>query len=185
MPLIGSVFYFSKSPRFIPEGLIFNKIISLSILSIALPILIFFLLKTTGKTDNIYFNNINERKLPLFVNSLILLLLIIRVFPAHQIIELHYFFLAILMSNIACFILALLSFKVSLHMVGVSGIFSFFLMLSIQYSININGTLALMSIVTGAVASSRLYLKAHSSIELITGIFIGITPQIIVINYWF
>jgi membrane-associated phospholipid phosphatase len=89
------------------------------------------------------------------------------------------------MSNIACFILALLSFKVSLHMVGVSGIFSFFLMLSIQYSININGTLALMSIVTGAVASSRLYLKAHNSIELITGIFIGVTPQIIVINYWF
>ena len=70
-------------------------------------------------------------------------------------------------------------------MVGVSGIFSFFLMLSIQYSININGTLALMSIVTGAVASSRLYLKAHNSIELITGIFIGIIPQIIVINYWF
>ncbi len=185
MPLIGAVFYFSKSPRFLPEGLIWNKLMSLSILSIALPILVFFLLKTIGKADSIYFKRVEQRKLPLLINSLILLILLFRVFPSYQIIELHYFFMAILMSNIACFILALVKFKVSLHMVGICGVFSFFIMLAIQYSININGTLALMSILTGAVASARLYLKAHTGLEILVGLCIGILPQIMVINYWF
>ena len=54
----------------------------------------------------------------------------------------------------------------------------------IHFKININGTIALMCIILGAIASSRLHLKAHSSIELIIGFFIGLIPQLILLNYW-
>lgn len=185
MPLIGVVFFFSKSPRFLTYELIVNKLISVSILTIALPILLFFLLKTVGKTKSIYLERVEERILPLAFNIVILGILLLRVFPDNQLIELHFFFVAILMSNIVCFILALLKFKASIHMIAVCGVFTFFTMLAIKYSININGTLALMAILTGAIATSRLHLKAHSNLELIIGAFIGILPQIIVINYWF
>ena len=37
----------------------------------------------------------------------------------------------------------------------------FFIALSIHFSININGTLALLAIIIGTVATSRLHLKAH------------------------
>ncbi|GAA3563972.1 hypothetical protein GCM10022395_13170 [Snuella lapsa] len=69
-------------------------------------------------------------------------------------------------------------------MIAVSGLFMFFIALSIHFSININGTLALMSIITGAVATSRLHVKAHSYLELILGCFIGMFPQLILVNYW-
>ncbi|WP_232731972.1 hypothetical protein [Confluentibacter lentus] len=77
-----------------------------------------------------------------------------------------------------------MKFKASIHMIAVSGLFMFFIALSIHFSININGTLALMSIITGAIATSRLHLKAHTYKELILGFFVGLIPQLLLISNW-
>ena len=53
-------------------------------------------------------------------------------------------------------------------MAGISGIFMFFVALSIHYNININGTLALLSIIIGLIATSRLYLNAHNFMAFIS-----------------
>lgn len=184
MPLLGVVFYFSKSPRFIPVEIIRAKIISLCILTIALPILLYYLLKNIGRVNTIYLNSTKERLIPLFLNGCITILIINRVLPPTEIIELYYFFVGILISTLACFILAILNFKASIHMIGISGVTMFYLALSIHFSININGTLALMFILIGAIATSRLHLKAHTNIELLIGFFIGFIPQLILVNYW-
>jgi len=36
----------------------------------------------------------------------------------------------------------------------------------------------------GAIATSRLHLKAHTYKELILGVFIGFIPQLILVSYW-
>jgi hypothetical protein len=184
MPILGVVFYFSKSPQYIPTEIIYPKLISLAILTVILPILLYFLLKTLGKVNSIELKTTNERIIPLAINCLVLILVLKRVITNNQIIELYYFFLGILISNITCLILAIMKFKASIHMIAVSGLFMFFIILSIHFSININGTLALMSIIIGAVATSRLHLNAHSFKELILGIFVGAVPQFILISYW-
>jgi len=69
-------------------------------------------------------------------------------------------------------------------MIAIGGIFMFFIALSIHFSININGTIALLLILIGAIATSRLYMKAHNYPELIIGFFLGLIPQILVLNYW-
>lgn len=184
MPLLGVIFYFSKSPRFFANELIKAKLISLSILTILLPILIYFLLKTLGKTHTIYLKTSKERIIPLVINSLIILLVLKRVFPSNQIIELYYFFIAILISTLTCLILAVLEFKASIHMIAIAGMFMFALGLSLHFSINLNGSLALIVFITGAIATSRLHLKAHTNIELLIGTLIGAAPQVILFNYW-
>ena len=184
MPLLGVVFYFSKSPRYIPGEVIQAKLISLFILTILLPILLYYLLKTLGKTHSIYLRSTKERILPLALNCIIIFLILQRVITAHEIIELYYFFVGILISTLACFFLALLKFKASIHMIAIAGVFMFYIALSIHFSININGTLALMAIITGAIATSRLHLKAHDCKELIIGFCIGFIPQLILVNYW-
>lgn len=184
MPLIGVIFYFSKSPRFIPKEIIQAKLISLFILTVILPILIYFLLKTLGKVKSIYLKTTNERVFPLILNCIVIVIVLQRILTATQIIELYYFFIGILISTMTCLMLAILKFKASIHMVSVSGLFMFFIALSIHFSININGTLALMSIIMGAVATSRLHLKAHNYKELIMGGFVGFIPQLLLINYW-
>tara|TARA_R110002033_G_scaffold8_20_gene405 strand:- start:589 stop:1146 length:558 start_codon:yes stop_codon:yes gene_type:complete len=184
MPLLGVIFYFSKSPRYIPIDIIKAKLISLFILTIILPILLFFLLKTLGKVKTIYLETTRERILPLLLNCIVVLLVLNRIITPNQIIELYYFFVGILISTLTCLILVILKFKASLHMVSVAGVLMFFIALSIHFSININGTLALLFIIIGAIATSRLHLQAHTFIELIIGFFIGLIPQLILLKYW-
>jgi membrane-associated HD superfamily phosphohydrolase len=184
IPLLGVVFYFAKSPKYISLQIIQAKLISLFILTIVLPILLYFLLKTLGKAKSIYLETTKERIFPLIVNCIVVLLVLNRILTANQIIELYYFFVGILISTLACLFLVLMKIKASIHMTSIAGLFMFFIALSIHFSININGTLAIMFILTGAIATSRLHLKAHTAIELIIGFFIGFMPQLILLNYW-
>ncbi|WP_179351214.1 hypothetical protein [Winogradskyella vidalii] len=184
MPLLGVLFYFSKTPRFIPEHVMKAKVFSIVILTIILPILLFFLLKTINKVDSIYLKSTKERLIPLLINSIITFLILLRVLPPSEIIELYYFFLGILCSTLTCFILAVFKIKASIHIIAASGFFMFAVALGIHYQININGTIALMMIILGAIATSRLHLKAHNNQELIMGFFTGFTPQFLFLNYW-
>lgn len=184
MPLIGVIFYFSKAPRHIPEPVIKAKLISLTILTVILPILLYSLLKTIKKVESIYLEDVKHRIIPLVINSFITILILIRVLPASEFIELYYFFVGIIFSNLACLILAILKFKASIHMIALGGILMFFIALSIHFSINIIGSIALIVLITGAVATSRLHLHAHTMIEVIFGFFIGLIPQLIVLNHW-
>ncbi|WP_178987294.1 hypothetical protein [Winogradskyella schleiferi] len=184
MPLLGVLFYFSKTPRFIPEPVMKAKIFSIVILTIILPILLFFLLKTINKVSSIYLKSTKERLIPLFINSVIILLILIRVLTSSEIIELYYFFLGILCSTLTCFILAIFKIKASIHMIAASGFFMFAVAIGIHYQININGTIALMMVILGAIATSRLHLKAHTNQELLIGVFTGMGPQILLLNYW-
>ncbi|MFD1016724.1 hypothetical protein [Winogradskyella rapida] len=184
MPLLGVLFYFSKTPRYIPTAVMKAKIFSIVILTIILPILLFFLLKTINKVQSIYLKSTQERLIPLFINCIILALILIRVLTPNEIIELYYFFLGILFSTLICFILAVFKFKASIHMIAASGFFMFAVGLSLHYHININGTIALMMIIMGAIATSRLHLKAHTNKELLIGVLTGLGPQFLLLNYW-
>ncbi|GAA4289700.1 hypothetical protein [Aestuariibaculum suncheonense] len=184
MPVLGVIFYFSKSPRFIPQEIIQAKLLSLGILTIILPVLLYFLLKTLGKVKSIYMPTSEERILPLALNCIVVIVILQRILTANQIVELYYFFLGILISTMTCLMLAVFKIKASIHMIGISGVFMFFIALSIHFSININGTLAIMSIITGAVATSRLHANAHTNVELILGFLVGMFPQLILVTYW-
>ncbi|WP_299333617.1 hypothetical protein [uncultured Psychroserpens sp.] len=184
MPLLGVIFYFHKTPRFIPDPLMKAKLFSVTILTIILPILMYYLLKTIKKVKSIHLETVEERRLPLIINSLIIILILIRVLPSNEIPELYFFFIGILISTITCFALAVAKFKASIHMIASAGFFMFAVALAIHFKININGTIALMCIILGAIATSRLHLRAHTPIELGVGFFVGLLPQLILLNYW-
>ena len=184
MPLLGVLFYFAKSPRYIPQQIIQAKLVSLFILTVVLPILLYFLLKTLGKVNSIYLETTKERIFPLILNCIVVLIVLQRILTATQIIELYFFFVGILISTLSCLMLAIFKIKASIHMIALSVLFMFSIALSIHFNININGTLALMSIIIGAVATSRLHLNAHTYKELFIGCLVGAFPQLILVNYW-
>ena len=69
-------------------------------------------------------------------------------------------------------------------MIAASGFFMFAVAIGIHYQRNINGTIALMMIILGAIATSRLHLEAHTNAELVIGSFIGLFPQLILLKFW-
>ena len=69
-------------------------------------------------------------------------------------------------------------------MLAASGFFTFAILLSVHFKININGTIALMMVLLGTIATSRLHLKAHTYPELFIGILTGFVPQVLLFKVW-
>lgn len=184
MPFAGSLLYFVLTPRFFPVGVIQAKLLAIAIITLFIPIVFYFLLKNLGKVSTVFLSDVSERKWPLFFFILLVLMVLKQILNLYNYPALYYYFVGILFSSLTCLILVYLRFKVSLHMVGLTGFTVFLLALSIYYRINLVATIAFLVMALGLTASSRLYLKAHTGTELIFGFFIGLLPQIIVLNFW-
>jgi hypothetical protein len=74
--------------------------------------------------------------------------------------------------------------KVSLHQMGVGGLLVFLVGLSAHFKINLLLTISFFLFVNGWVASSRLNNEAHTYPELLTGLFLGALPQLILFNLY-
>ncbi len=184
MPFIGALYYFKKTPRHFPDPIVKAKLVALVLLTIILPILIYFLLKSLGKVKSQNLETTKERLFPLALNVLIIVLILKRVITYSEYEELYFFFIGIVLSTIICFALALSKFKASIHMIAICGVLMFFIGLGIHFSKNMIPMLTLLFFITGAIATSRLHLKAHTPIELVIGCCIGVFPQLILFNYW-
>lgn len=184
MPLLGTFIYFFITPRYIEPEIIQLKLLAIVIITLLVPLVSFMLLKNIKLVSSIYLEEVHERKAPLIIQCLLLLLVLKMVFNPYDSIELYYFFVGILFSTISAFILTIFKFKVSLHMMAVAGVTFFVVALSAHFGKNLIMMLAFLFIVNGWVASSRLEAKAHSPIELIIGFFLGLVPQIVMLNFW-
>lgn len=69
--------------------------------------------------------------------------------------------------------------KISLHMVGVSGVLAAVMLLTMVSPTNIGYYFIGVIVLTGAIASARLYLGAHSIKEVYAGFLVGIVGQIL------
>lgn len=95
-----------------------------------------------------------------------------------------WFMLGTVISILLAFVINVFT-KISLHMLGVSGLLIYVTMLVLYANPTINWLLPLAIIVLGLVATSRLYLEAHTPRQISLGIFIGVISQILALAYWF
>jgi membrane-associated HD superfamily phosphohydrolase len=184
MPLLGTFLYFIITPRFVDPELIRAKLIAVAIITLLIPLITFFLLKNLKIVSSVQLEEVQERKVPLMIQSVLLLLIIKLVFDPYDSIELYYFFVGILFSAIAALILVFFKFKLSLHQMGIAGVTMFLIALSIHFKINLLLWIVLLFFANGWVASSRLHTESHDYSEIITGFFVGVVPQFILLNFW-
>ncbi|WP_241077755.1 hypothetical protein [Flavimarina sp. Hel_I_48] len=151
---------------------------AISILTIIVPSLFYFMLRNLGRIDSIFVENIKQRRTPLFFQVILTGIVLFIVVKGYEFPELYYFFLGILVSAIIAFLASLLRYKLSLHMVGIAGVLFFIIALSMHYGSNLLMAIGVLFFITGAIASSRLEQKAHSSSELFMGMVIGALPQL-------
>lgn len=184
MPLVGSAIYFYLTPRFIEPELVTSHLFAVGIVTVTVPIVIYFLLKTIGQVESIYLRKVQERKYPLMIQCILLLLIIKIVFNPYLNPEVYYFFVGILFTALTALIMVFFKLKVSLHQAGVAGVLFFVVGLSAHFKINLLLIISFFLFVNGWVASSRLQAKAHTYPELTIGFLIGAFPQFILYNLW-
>ena len=184
VPIAGSIAYFQITPKYSPEEIRNAILLPIFILTVIIPIITYLILKNLGLINTIFAPTIKERKYPMYVNLLLLLLVVYKVIPNNFIAELHFYFLGLIVASMTTLLLLLFKLKVSLHLLGMGSLFMFLVCLSIHFEINITIAVSILTLSTGLVTTSRLYLKAHSKPELLIGFLIGLVSQLMLVRFW-
>ncbi len=184
MPILGTILYYSVTPKYIDPQFVRVEVFAIVILTFLIPIVVFFLLKNLKVVETIYLKEVKERKFPLMIQCILLLLILKTVFDPYDDPELYYFFVGILFSAFSALLMVFFKLKVSLHQMGVSGLLIFLVGLSAHFKINLLITISFFLFANGWVASSRLHREAHTYPELLIGLLLGALPQLILFNLW-
>lgn len=112
--------------------------------------------------------NAKDRKIPYLVGAFCYYMIASILEKLQLPREAYYFLLA---STIVIIVhLVLLSFmKPSAHMGGIAGFIALLLALSLKYQTNLIPIIAFSVLLSGFLASARLYLKAHTNTEIVVG----------------
>jgi len=184
IPIAGTFAYFLITPKYSPFELQSGNILPIFILTVIIPIITFFILRNIGYVNSVQLPTIQERKYPLYINLILLLMVVYKVIPNNYIIELYYYFVGLIAATFATIILMWFKIKSSMHLLGIGSLFMFLINLSIHFEINITLALSLSILAIGLVATSRLYLKAHTKAEVFIGFCIGMISQLLTVKYW-
>jgi hypothetical protein len=182
--IYGALFYFLVTRSFFYDSQIYVTLIQVVILTLLLPLSIYFLFRSLGVVSSFTEATLKERQMPIAVQAILLLVLLKFSISKEITTELFHFFLGGLISSILVLASVILKFKASLHMIGISALTAFVYGLSSYYQLPFVNLFAFCIVCMGLVASSRLYMKAHTYPELLVGIIIGLTPQLFLYRYW-
>ena len=183
--VLATVFYFFiTTDRYFIYEAIYLYIVQILLVTVFIPLAIFYLLIMLGKIDSVMVTNVSQRKIPLTVHIVLLSVLILKSITKETIPELFYFFLGSIISSSISLLLVYLGKKVSLHMLGMSSLTVFCISSCIHFQVREIIIISALLFCNGLVASSRLYMKAHSNKELVLGYLIGLFPQLLLLILW-
>ena len=184
IPAYVTVFYFFIARNFFYQNEIYLVFVQVLILTVLLPISLYYLLRSLGLIKSKIMLTKKERRLPLAFYALLLFMLIKHSFSTFMIPELSNYFTGLLISTLLALTLVLFNYKASLHMMAIASFFIFTIGTSVYYHVQLINTVAFLILCMGCVASSRLQVKAHNAGELVLGTLIGILPQIGLWYFW-
>ncbi|MEC4004086.1 hypothetical protein OX283_005420 [Flavobacterium sp. SUN052] len=184
IPILGTLFYIVYSSGLYSKEQYFLLLFQVIIITFFLPLSFFYLLRTFGKVDSIMLSDASQRKIPLLMQIALTIILISKSVTIERFPELYYFFLGGIVSTVIAFILIYFKIKASVHMIALSALSFFVIGISMHNELNIIYSIAMLFLLSGLVASSRLAMKAHSVNELVIGYISGMIPQMILWYFW-
>ena len=153
------------------------------VLTFLTPIVIFFLLQSLRLIQSAALHTVKERKYPLIIQCVLFLLVLKFVVSQVETPVLFGFFSALFFTSLVALLFVLLRFKVSLHQIGVANLFGFSILLITRNPQVFVLIMVGFIVVNGWMASSRLFTKSHTPIELFIGFCLGFLVQILLPQY--
>lgn len=183
IPTLGTLFYIFYSKNYYLNNSWHLLLFQVVIISFFLPLAFFYLLRIIGMIDSIMIANVSQRKMPLLLQIMLSLVLISKTITKEFLPELYSFFLAGIISASIAFILVYFKIKASIHMIAISALTFFVTLCSYFWGQNRVELVCVLFLLSGVIASSRLFMKAHTIKELAIGYCAGMIPQIAVFYY--
>lgn len=184
IPVYAALFYFFGNDSYFSNPEKYLAVFQIAIITIVIPMLLFFMLRSMGKIDSMMIPDISQRKTPLIILCFLTILLMRKSITIDYFPQLYFFFLGGLLSTFSALILLFFNTKASLHSMAISTLTVFVIGLSIHYQTQSIYTIAFLIFMNGVVASSRLEMNAHTPKELTIGFLLGIIPQLLLFRLW-
>lgn len=184
IPVYAALLYFFGNDSYLSNPEKYLAVFQIVIITIVIPVLIYFFLRARKQVDSIMISDISQRKTPLIILCFLTIFLIRKSITIEQFTELYFFFLGGLFSTFTALILLFFKTKASLHMVAISALTIFSIGLSIHNQTQNINWIAFLVLMNGVVASSRLVMNAHTAKELVIGFILGIIPQLLLFRFW-
>ena len=179
LPTLGVFLYFvfvsqsfEKRLQLIVLGLVFA-------LTYVVPVLLLLFLRNFGFIKDFQVSTIKERRFPVIFMIFLLYFLGNTIIQIPTIRNLGILFYGTSLSLTCIYLLFSVKLKSSLHLVSMGNMIGFFLIMTNINSLSMLPIIILLILLSGILASSRLYLKAHTPVELLIGFFLGIVCQFI------
>ena len=167
VPLLGFLLLYSFSgfSLYIPKDTLWFFILVIVQFTIFFPLSILYYLYWRKKITSIELSERSERPLPLLLNlfSVAINFIIFKYFNFSDIIS-NFFGVIVLVSALSFFISKL--YKISLHMMGWGALTGVILAFSVETGQELHFVLSVILLVTGVVATSRLWLKEHNNQQI-------------------
>lgn len=171
IPVLGTLAYFFWGKNYFEPAQQILILLQIVIITILIPMAFIYLLKTLGKVDSIMIADLSQRKIPLVIQIVLMVILLRQSITMDRIPELFFFFAGGILSALLTLILLFAKVKASLHTMGISALTVFTMALSINNQVNLINVIAILLTANGLVAASRLQMKAHTGTELAVGFF--------------
>jgi hypothetical protein len=182
--MFGTICYFLISTFYYTNQQKYIVLLQIGVVTILIPIAFFYFLRSFNKADDVMIPDLSERKIPLIFQGMILYLLLSNTIKESILPELYFYLLGGLISTFILLILVFLKIKASIHLVGISALTVFVGALSLHFEVNVIYGFAVLVLLNGLVATSRLELKAHTYNEILFGFFTGLLPQLALTYLW-
>jgi hypothetical protein len=182
--MFGTIFFFFISTFYYTNQQKYLILLQIGVVTILIPIAFFCFLRSFEKVDNVMVPDLSQRKIPLLFQGMILYLLLSNTIKENILPELYFYLLGGLVSTFILLLLLFLKVKASIHLVGISALTVFVGTLSLHFEVNVIYSIAVLVLLNGLVATSRLELKAHTYKEILFGFLTGFLPQLVLTHFW-
>lgn len=174
MPTIGMLLYFMYTPIRLNQQQKYTVLAIVFVATYIIPVLLLVLLKKVNYIQSYKVHTISERKIPMFFMMTLFLFLGNFFGRIPVVAELQYLFFATVLGLVIIYLLFPLKIKASLHLLSKGIAIGYFLLLQQLQTIYIIPLILILMFFSGVLASARLHLKAHTTLEVFLGFFIGV-----------
>ncbi|SFJ30277.1 hypothetical protein [Myroides guanonis] len=180
IPTLAILLYFLDAYVFFQPLEISITIGQVVVTTFLIPTAIYFLLHSLhALKSSIMVHNKKERITPFLIQIGLLFLLKNYILQANNVYEFNLFIWGLMYTYIGLTICLLFGKKLSVHVANITALLAFYVLFSLHfYEAHLIGTILLI-FALGLTATSRLFLKAHTTKEVIGGFLLGLIPQLI------
>jgi hypothetical protein len=187
LPTYGTLLYLWANPSIqgkeVDEGTFIHPslvVITIFINTFIMPAMAILMMKALGFIKSVDMEDRQDRIIP-FIATMTFYIwayLVVKNYFDFMLPIYSIFILGTVVSLMLSFFINLF-LKLSIHMVGMAGLMAGTLLMMMNSEKSLIGVFLVIIVLTGLVASARLYLKAHTPKEVFIGFLIGISGQML------